>query len=217
MSKETISASAPLPPAAPNPPNPPAPSPDPNIRLYTRRQAVARRQTVIFGWMSAILLALIIAALPFASGLISLPYGQQFSGNSAATKNQPPCLPAGKSVPLREVKVAVFNATSRTGFAGQTAEKLKTMGVQITAVGNNPAPYSGKANLRVGAKGVAEAYSVARLLPGASVQLVASKDDAVVDIVLGETFPGALGDGDVNFAELEEVAPVTEECQEIQP
>ncbi|SQC02175.1 hypothetical protein [Mobiluncus curtisii] len=47
------------------------------IRIKRRRRTLAR-QTVIFGWIVLAMAAVLVVSLPFAMGLVSLPFGNSF-------------------------------------------------------------------------------------------------------------------------------------------
>lgn len=178
-----------------------------------RKRRLIQRQVLIFGSLIAILSVIGVLATPFALGLISLPFGNTFSGVSAAQAKLPPCTPA--EIPeFEKVKVKVFNATTRSGFAKTTADKLKSMGVQIESVGNNPVNLDGTTILKTGPSGVGAAYSVLRLLPESQILLTNSKSE-IVEVLLGESFGGALGKNDITPDTLPEVTKVSEHCQVI--
>lgn len=89
----------------------------------------------------------------------------------------------------KDVRVNVYNATTRDGLAGRVAGELEKRGFEIGAVANDPwnRPVSGVAELRYGPKGSAAATLVAAHVDEAKER----KDErswSTVDIVLGPKF-----------------------------
>lgn len=177
-----------------------------------RRRRMQQRQTVIFGSLLLIMCVLLVFSIPFATGWVSLPFGNEFSAGAAAKAGLPPCSPTGDPLALNKVSVEIYNGSSQSGLAGGTGEELAKYGVKVAKVGNNPQPFSGGVRLKAGPKGVAAAYSVGRFFPGAEVTLI-ERQDATVEIVLGENFGGTLAGAGRAESELGAISAVSENCQ----
>lgn len=159
------------------------------------------------------MLAATLAALPFATGILTLPWGNEFKPDPSAISTLPPCVPEKTNLAYDTIEVAVYNGTSRTGLAGQTAQSLKDLGVKVRKVGNSPrGAYLGKAELVTGPKGVEAAYSLSRAFPGATVKLM-NRDNALVDVYLGEDFTGILTAAELDSAKQTVIPPISP-CQD---
>lgn len=165
-------------------------SPSELSRVRRHRWMLAR-QTVLFGWIALAMVAVFVVSLPFALGIVALPFGNSFTLSPEAQAKIPPCAPKGKPVALSTVKVSVMNGSSRNGLAKETADRLKTFGVVIVSVGNAADSYSGAARITTNKEGIAQAYSLARALPNADVRLNLEKKSELT-VLLGEQFQGAL-------------------------
>lgn len=162
-----------------------------------RHKYMLSRQIVIFGWIILIMIATVVVSIPFATGLVALPFGNTFSLSEEAKVKMPPCAPAGKPVALSDIEVSVFNGSSRNGLARETADSLKSFGVNVNTVGNASSFYSGSARLTTGKEGVVKAYSLARALPDSEIY-IDLKRGSDVQVLLGEQFQGALSKDNVS-------------------
>lgn len=90
-----------------------------------------------------------------------------------------------------EVKVNVYNATSRAGLAGQVARGLRQRGFVVETVANDPkkAELTGRGELRYGKKG-AEAAELVDVNVGSFAQQIDERTRVGVDVVLGPEFDG---------------------------
>jgi len=161
-----------------------------------RRRHMHERQAVIFGVLLAGLAVAGLGAAAVYTGNLDLPVvGRGFSTAPASptvTNAVGPCPPEGAlPVPYDQVTVNVYNATSRVRLAAATAEALTERGFHIGTTQNGN-PYSGVAQISFGPGGVAQAYTLAAHIEGATLLLVA-KDaaDPSVDLALGKEY-GAL-------------------------
>lgn len=164
---------------------------DEQLARRVRRYRLVARQVVLLGWIIFGMAVVAVLAVPFATGVVTLPFGSSFSLSDEARAKIPPCPPSGKPIDLNRVKANIFNGSSRNGLAKETADKLKTFGVTVVNVGNAAESYAGSARITTGRKGLAEAFSLARALPDAEVRVDLSKGERV-NVLLGEQFQGAL-------------------------
>ncbi len=129
----------------------------------------------------------IVALLLAASFWSALNYWR----TPLAANTEPACASASGGSAPRQVTVNVFNATDRRGLAAATAQLVREHGFAVAAVKNDqgasPVPQS--AVVRYGADGEAGAQQVLALVPGA-VPVLDSRDDASVDLVLGDGYTG---------------------------
>ncbi|MDO5672689.1 MAG: LytR C-terminal domain-containing protein [Actinomycetaceae bacterium] len=180
-----------------------------------RRRNLLRRQIVVFGTIAIVGALLVVLALPFASGLLSLPIGSSFSAEEVADPDLPPCVPEGAPPALEEIVANVLNGTTRGGLAQETAASLKEFGVSVGPVGNNPTGvYSGNVEIQAGRTGVANAYSLSRLFPGAVVVLT-QRPSAQLDVILGEEFIGTITKDQWSAIDKKEPVSPLENCTPI--
>jgi len=151
----------------------------------------------------------VLFALGFGIALIT--QGRSIQTPLAAAPSQAPSSP---SVPLPcgttmvepakvlprsdKVKINVYNATKRKGLAAETALALKLAGFKIVAVENVPdgRRIDGFAELRYGPKGLKQAQLLNFYMPDA-VLVQDTRNDKVVDVVLGREFSVIASDAEV--------------------
>lgn len=144
----------------------------------------------MFGVLITGLLAVALLAAAMWGNVVPSPFARPFSSPepTEATAPRVPCPPADAlPAPFGEITANVYNATDRSGLAAQTASGLAQFGVAISQQTNYGGTYEGVANIVTGPRGLQAAYTVAALIPGATVTLDA-RDDGVVDVVLGGAF-----------------------------
>lgn len=166
-----------------------------------RRRRLFARQFLLVGWIVLGMAAITLVSIPFATGMVTLPFGATFTLSEEAKAKAPPCPPSGKPVELTQIKANVYNGSSRNGLAKETADRLKTFGVSIETVGNAAESYAGSVRITTGKEGIAKAYSLSRALPDAEVRVDLAKGKQI-NVLLGEQFQGALskeilGEGDL--------------------
>lgn len=107
-------------------------------------------------------------------------------------------IPDGEGCPSRtlspvvpeRVPVDVLNATNEPGLAGDVAEELADRDFRVEAVDNDHFADTGfEAIIRAGERGLRQAYTVQRHIPGALVD-IDDRDGFTVDLVLGSEFTG---------------------------
>lgn len=160
------------------------------------RRARRRRRT-------AITLLVVVAGLSFAFYYAATKYraGPTASdcptstSRPTAAKATPGAKPAAtaKAAPAAlapsQVTVNVYNATTRSGLAGDTAKLVKARGYVVGTIANDPLNKSvaGTAEIRFGPNGAAAGALVGKLVAG-SVGVTDARADASVDLVLGAKF-----------------------------
>lgn len=108
------------------------------------------------------------------------------SGTPAATC----ATPDPKVATAENTEVRVYNATTRAGLAGKTANAFKARGFTVSAVANDPTsrPTPATAEVRYGPKGAAQARLVLAQLPKGTTSINDKRATAVVDVALGTRF-----------------------------
>lgn len=170
-------------------------SPDPATRRRAlRRRHLLQRQTIIFGSLIVALVILALAALAVYSGQIPPPFDEEwFDANPEDSVVETVPCPAPDATPVgwSSITANVYNGTETGGLAAQTGESLERLGVVIGTEANNPqGSYEGATRILTGTAGVDDAYTLALVLPEAEIIYDATKQDAVVDVVLGAEFTG---------------------------
>jgi LytR cell envelope-related transcriptional attenuator len=147
----------------------------------TPAQRRARRQTITL---------LIVGGLLLVSFLFAAAYYGGWFDEPKPTSGAKPCTPTATStVKPSQVKLNVYNASTRNGLARKVAGEMKDRGFAVGSIANDPLHRSVKttAEIRYGTKGKAGAQLVMAEVPGA--KLVADKrKDASIDLVLGPSY-----------------------------
>lgn len=157
-----------------------------------------QRQTVLFGTLIAGLLFAALFAGAVWAEIIPSPVSVEINDSSTATPTAivPPCPPEGQlPVPYSEIIVNVLNGTDRAGLAGSTAAVLAGYGFQRGSEANG-SPYTGVARISSGPTGVGSAYTLASLFSESQIQLD-TREDATVDVLVGERFESILSPGEI--------------------
>ena len=193
-------------------------SPEAARARAARRRHLQQRQTVIFGTLVAALLLVALLGGAVWSGVIPSPINVPInSGEPAAdpTPVAPPCPPADTPpVPYTDISANVLNGTETQGLAARTAATLQNYGVQIGHQSNG-IPYGGVVQVTTGPLGVVSAYTISGLF--SSTQIVLDgRDDATVDVLLGEGFDGVLDEGEITL-DPEAPIPAPEDCRPLEP
>lgn len=149
------------------------------------KKRTQQRQTVIFGSIIAVMAVLLVLGTLVWSGLLPFPFERKFS--------QPPSTDAvvcpaqdAQHVDPTTITANVFNATSRSGLAGNVASALATAGVVISDTANwSGEQFSAPVRIYAGPKGVSNAYTLRAFFPGATVHVDPNLTNQVVDVVIG--------------------------------
>lgn len=180
------------------------------VRVGLDRPRGRRRGKPSAGAVIAIIAGMVVLfALGFGIALITQGRSIQaplVAAPSEAPSSQSAPLPCSttmidpaKVLPRSEkVKINVFNATKRKGLAAETALALKLAGFKIVTVENVPdgRRIDGFAELRHGPKGLKQAQLLHFYLPDA-VLVEDTRNDKVVDVVLGKEFSVIASDAEV--------------------
>ncbi|HEY3501517.1 MAG TPA: LytR C-terminal domain-containing protein [Actinocatenispora sp.] len=113
--------------------------------------------------------------------------------------------PAATSVPKeKDVALNVYNSTDRPGLAQATAKSMQGVGFRIKAVKQDPtgAVVHDTAQIRYGRKAVGAAQLIRAYVSGAKPVFDPNREDATVDLVLGEGFQQILNPTEVKEAEI---------------
>ncbi|MFE5584482.1 LytR C-terminal domain-containing protein [Kitasatospora sp. NPDC056531] len=126
------------------------------------------------------------------------PLAAPTPGAPAASGATGPAAPGGDPHVIPQaaaVTVNVYNATTKAGLAGRTADELKKRGFTIGKVGNAPAELDkkvpGTAQVIAGPAGAGGGTLVGSQIAGATVTADA-RTDASVDFVIGDSYNALL-------------------------
>ncbi|SOB83082.1 LytR C-terminal domain-containing protein [Streptomyces sp. 1331.2] len=129
-------------------------------------------------------------AAPTGGATPGAPGAPAASGAPAAAQGDPHAIPQPATI-----TVNVYNATTKAGLAGRTAEELKKRGFTIGKVGNAPAELDkkvpGTAQVIAGPAGAGAGTLVGSQIAGAAVTADA-RTDASVDFVIGDSYNALL-------------------------
>lgn len=162
----------------------------PRQRFLKQRQ---RRQNFVFAVTGAVLLALALLSLLVLTGLVPVPFANEFSKTTKhATAGTIPC-PAEGALPVdpSTITVQVLNTTSRQGLAGEATNVLVTAGYSPLEAGNASPEYAGVVEIDAGPAAVNEAYTVARFFPKSKVVLTEATDKTVT-VLLGTFYDSSV-------------------------
>lgn len=159
-------------------------------RRAARRRHLQQRQTLVFGILITAMVAVALVGAAVWSNVIPSPIARPFSSPAPteAAVASAPCPPANAlPAPFGEITANVYNATDQNGLAARTASGLAQLGVVISQEPNYGGSFEGVADIVSGPRGLQAAYTVAEVMPGATVTLD-GRDDATIDVVLGGAF-----------------------------
>lgn len=178
----------------------------PRQRFRAERQ---RRQNYVFTITIASMAVLLVLALAVFNGLLPVPFGNSFNAKVRyAEVGDIPCPPT-QAQPLSPegIKVQVLNTTTRAGIAGEATTMLTQAGFTPEKPSNSSPIYSGRARIKTNATTLTQAYTVARLFPGAHVVLAEATNNVVL-VELGQYYEGALT-GDTLKSHINDTAVMT--------
>lgn len=98
--------------------------------------------------------------------------------------------PAGTQQPVvpERVQISVFNTTNEPGLASEVADELGDRRFRVAEVDNDYFADTGFAGIiRVGDRGLRQAYTLQQHIPGTMVDFD-DRDDFSVDLILGSEF-----------------------------
>jgi hypothetical protein len=148
------------------------------------RQRRRRRQRVTMTVIVLLVVATGVGAYAYEQGWFDKPSAD------VAVAPVPPCpSPTATSLTAADVKVNVYNSTSRNGLASTVAAALGKRSFTIGTVANDPlhAHVPGTALVRYGSEGAEAAKVLTAQVPKATMRRDKRKG-ATVDLVLGDAF-----------------------------
>lgn len=162
---------------------------------------------MVFGVLIAFLAVCGIFALAVYSGAISAPFNRPFTtvGVSEQKAYPAPCLPAVKGQPdgalpiaYPDIEVRLLNASDEGGLARAHETVLAERGFTIESTDNVSLALQ-ESEIRFGAKGIVEAYTLAAQFP--KMRLVLDdRRGKLVDLLIGQNYDPPLGVEDVDVA-----------------
>jgi len=169
--------------------------PDPDRARDLRRRRMHERQAGIFGLLLAGLAVAGIGSAAVYSGAVDLPFLARDFTTATPTQGVGsivPCPPSGAlPVAAGEVTVNVYNGSTAGGLANSTATQLGERGFVVGEVTNATLRLGDASRLSFGVSGVAAAYTVAAHLEK-PVMVLDDRQDATVDLIVGERFNSLL-------------------------
>ncbi|MBL0887233.1 LytR C-terminal domain-containing protein [Myceligenerans indicum] len=162
-----------------------------------RRRRQHERQAVVFGVIIAFLAVAGIFALATYTGSLVGPFHREFTvvGVSQQEEVPAPCLPEVKGqpdgalpLPYAQVEVNSLNASDNQGVAKAFEDVLVGRGFTVLELGTMPeSDRLEDSELRFGAKGIVQAYTLATQFP--SIRLVMDdRKGKNVDLLIGEEY-----------------------------
>ncbi|RFS47707.1 LytR family transcriptional regulator [Micromonospora craniellae] len=138
------------------------------------------RALVVVGMLAVVALVFVVVALV-----------KDTQGNAGSAQGCPEDWPRA-DVTLRErkdVRIKVLNATDRPGLAASVGDEFRNRDFQVQKEGNQKKQVDDVAVLRYGPKGVGSAHLLrAYFLNAAAYEYDATREDDVVDVILGNGF-----------------------------
>jgi hypothetical protein len=166
-----------------------------SMRDNPRRPTPAKRPTWLIGVIVAVAV-LVVIGLIFGVMNLFKGGGETAAADAAPESSASPCvtqtLTTSEVLPdPSEVKINVYNSTSKTGLAKETAQSLSQRGFKILKVANDPEgkKIAGVAQIRYGPKGEASAKLLLLYVPGADM-INDYRTSKRIDLSTGKTFSG---------------------------
>lgn len=162
-----------------------------------RKRHERERQAVVFGSLLAGLGVLGLGATAVYTEVLPAPFLERDFSTEAPAEDPnalppAPCPPEGTlPVAYNAVTINVLNASSRAGLAGQTATELAARGFVVGETANSDANTSQPQEIRFGEAGIGAAYTLASQFLD-PVLALDTREDATVDLLLGDAYPGLL-------------------------
>ncbi|WP_371163926.1 LytR C-terminal domain-containing protein [Buchananella felis] len=153
-----------------------------------RKQALQRRQTMIYGALLVGMSAVGVGSFLVATGAIQGPFDVGFTGEERPYPGSVvPCPPQdATALPYGEITVNVYNGSPLTGLATLVSSNLEGRGFTVEQYGNYiEESYPGTVLVQSGLEGVRAAYTVAQLFDEPVIN-VDARPGATVEIVLGK-------------------------------
>ncbi len=153
--------------------------------------------------------ALVIFGTLLLLGVITVTWtilsDHQDGGVAGGHQCPPDAKRASLTIPKeKDVNVNVYNSTDRAGLAQSTASALKGVGFHVLAYKQDPkgAVVHDGAQIRFGRKAVGAAQLIRAYVPDAKTAYDPAREDATVDLVLGDKYTNIRTPTDVKEAEI---------------
>lgn len=165
---------------------------NPDRQRVLRRRRKHERQAVIFGSLVAGLAICGLGAAAVYTDALTLPFLERELTSpppEAVVEAAPVPCPAADAlpVPFNTIEVNVLNGSGRAKLAGSTSTALTGRGFVVLTTANYPAHIDSNVQINFGQEGIAAAYTLAANVHDA-VLVLDLREDATVDLVLGEAF-----------------------------
>lgn len=181
-----------------------------------RRRRVRERQAVVFGLLAALLGAAGLWAVGVYNGAIALPFDNGFTYEEPLVDEvfDTACLPADtKPVGAKKITVNVFNASLKPGIAAGVSGELRNRNITVENTANADIERATTA-IVFGPEGIEEAYTLAAHFGAPALILDDTKEDNVIDVLLGQNFSSLLDPADV-LLEADEAMNSYPGCKEL--
>jgi hypothetical protein len=171
----------------------------------SRRRRKHERQAVVFGILIAFLVIAGLGAAAIYSGTISSPFAEPIKSPSPETATmEPACLPETADgtlpVPYEDVRVRVYNgADPRFALAGANENVLADRGFDVRDSGDFSRLIVGLSEIRYGANGIAQAYTLAAQFPDINLTMD-DREGGTVDLIVGPEWVEPLPEAQVPLA-----------------
>lgn len=167
----------------------------PSYQIYLENRR--RKETVLFSRISVVLVILLGFSALLASGILPLPFLDNFSEKiHYAETGDTPCPIGDQPLKPKKIKVAILNGTDINKLATKTGASLKTLKFQIISMANADNPdYSTPALILTSPKLVDQAYTLGLALPNSKIQLGHVNE---LTVILGQGFTAPLEQKEFN-------------------
>jgi len=156
-----------------------------------RRRNKHVRQTILFGSICGAMVLALIFSFAIYNGSIAGPFDFAFTSDKEGEEapTPPPCpAPDDIPVPYSDIVINVFNTTDVSGLAGSAADAFVERGFELGEVSNEESSVHASAELRFGPHAIAQAYTLEAQLEGAVLRLDESREDTIVDVLIGDAY-----------------------------
>lgn len=174
-----------------------------------RRRRVRERQAVVFGVLVATLGAVGLWSVGVYNGALSLPMNTEFSYVEQLTDEvfDTACpLQGTKPVGAKKIKVNVLNASEKNGLATGVSRALTSRKMKVQSTGNAETQRATTA-IVYGPKGLAAAYTLSAHFPMVALILDDTKENTVLDLLIGGDYSSLLDPADVPLVADEAMTP----------
>ncbi len=181
-----------------------------------RRRRVRERQAVVFGLLAALLGAVGLWAVGVYNGAIALPFDNGFTYEEPLVDEvfDTACLPAGtKPVGAKKITINVFNASQKPGIAAGVSGELRNRNIVVENTANAEIDRATTA-IVFGPEGIEEAYTLAAHFGAPALILDDTKEDNVIDVLLGQNFSSLIDPAEV-MLEADEAMDSYPGCKEL--